>query len=210
MRTSYGCTAARLAAGVLAVSAVTWTAGCGSGSKAGSGNLPPRPPSSNPALDTNPRSSVIVVQLAVDTGVEPAANVGPGSVVDGLVKDGGLFSNWYMTGNYRTLLTRDSVVTFNDESWKVSWVIDNIGKSPTPASLQDAASEVVAQYLFDATLISKQTLGTAVDSTGWVNRGDTLKTWYSAHQNDFLPGSSSVTYSTEVTRIIEEIQGAAS
>ena len=161
-------------------------------------------------MDRNPRSPVIVVQLAVDTGVEPAANVGPGSVVGGIVKGGGQFVVWYETGNYRTLLTNESALTFGDESWKVSWVIDAIGKSPTPATLQDAASEVVAQYLLDATLISKQTLGNAVDSSGWVNRGDALKTWYSAHQNDKLPGSSSVTYSTEVARVVAVIQNPPS
>jgi len=207
MRTSYSGTAVRLAAAVLTVSVA---AGCGSGSKGGSGSVPSRPPSSNPAMDTNPRSPVIVVQLAVDTGVEPAANVGPGSVVDGVVKGGGLLVVWYNTGHYNTLLSKDSTMTFNDESWRVSWVMDSIGKSPTPATLQDAASEVVAQYLLDATLISKQTLGNAVDSSGWVNRGDALKTWYSAHQNDKLPGNSSVTYSTEVARVVAVIQNPPS
>jgi hypothetical protein len=65
-------------------------------------------------------------------------------------------------------------------------------------------------YSVDAKLLNAQTLGGVVDSAGRVNSGDALNAWYAAHQNDLLPGGMSVTYSTEVKRIVAVIQGASS
>lgn len=201
MTTSYRRNLTCLAAAVVAAS---WVAGCGSG---GHKSVPPP---SVTGSDVNPKAAVVVTQLVLDTGVLPASDVDPGVVVDGLVKDGGQFTTWYATRTNDMLLSKDSTLTVPREADKISTAMASMGKSRTLASLQPTASGILAQELVDAKLINAQALGGAVDSVGTVNLGSALNSWYSAHQNDMLPGSTSVTYSTEVTRILNVLQSMPS
>lgn len=188
---------------VVAVVAVSWTAGCG-----GSKNGASRPSATE--SDFDPNSTVIVTQLVLDTGVLPVNDVNPGVVVDGVVKDGSQFTTWYATTTSGMLLSPNSKVKLWDEARKVTTAINSMGKRATPDSLHSTALGILVQDLIDANLISAQTLGDAVDSAGKVSPGSALNTWYSAHQNDNLPGSTSVTYSTEVARIVAVLHSTAS
>lgn len=188
----------------VAVMVASWTAGCGSGSKSGGAQ-----PSATDGVPS-PNSTVVVTQFVLDTGTLSANDVDPGVVVDGVVKDGAQFTTWYATRTADMLLSGNSKVLLSDEAGKATTAINSMGKRPTSDSLHSTALGILAQELVDANLINAQTLGGAVDAAGKVSLGSALNTWYSAHQNDMLPGTPSVTYSTEVSRIVAVIQGAAS
>ncbi|MBS2545364.1 hypothetical protein KGQ19_00630 [Catenulispora sp. NL8] len=182
----------------------SWTTGCGGGSQTGGSQ-----PSATIKIPS-PDSTVVVTQLVLDTGVLPVNDVDPGVVVDGVVKDGSQFTTWYATTTSDMLLSQNSKVKLWDEAGKVTTAINSMGKGRTSDSLHSTALGILAQELVDANLINAQTLGGAVDSAGKVNLGNGLNTWYSAHQNDVLPGGTGVTYATEVTRIVTVLQGAPS
>ncbi|MEY9935312.1 hypothetical protein ABH926_009987 [Catenulispora sp. GP43] len=183
-----------------AVVVASWTAGCGSGSKSGGAQ-----PSATDGIPS-PNSTVVATQLVLDTGTLSASDVDPGVVVDGVIKDGAQFTTWYATRTADMLLSKNSKVLLSDEAGKVTTAINSMGKRPTPDGLHSTALEILAQELVDANLINAQTLGGAVDSAGKVSLGSALNTWYSAHQNDMLPGSSTVAYSTEESRIVAVLQ----
>ena len=188
----------------VAVVVASWTAGCGGGNKGGGSQ-----PSSTDGVPS-PDSTVIVTQFVLDSGTLSASDVDPGVVVDGVVRDGAQFTTWYATRTANMLLSGKSKVLLSSEAGKVTTAISSMGKRPSPNTVHSTALGILAQELVDANLIDAKTLGGAVGSAGKVSPDSALNAWYSAHQNDMLSDSASVTYSTEVSRIVAVLQNAPS
>jgi len=193
---------------VAAVLAALGTAGCGSGSHG-----PTLPSESDLASSSDVRSQVIVTQFVVDTGFLPGAELGPGAVVNGVVADNAQFTTWYGAGQNH-LLSQGSRVAIYQETPKVAAALrhlpqlqsaaDRKAKVP-PWTPEQTARAVLVQEMVDATFVSGAVAQGLTDSSDHVISGSALDSWYTAHDNDRLPGSSDMTLADEVTRIVTAI-----
>jgi len=183
-------------------------AGCGS-------KASPRPSDAELASDAIGRSNIIMAQLALDDGGIPVSVLGPGSVVDGVVAVSAQFQTSYETSAQNYPLSAKSSVRIGDEAVKAEKSLRHLARLQSASDRDhhvaawtpdEAARVIVVGGLVDAGLVPRTDLAGGFDHVSLdVTASPALDAWYSAHQSERLPGSSSLTIADEVSRALAVI-----
>lgn len=186
----------------------TITAGCSSGASG--------PKETDLAADADYRSTLIVVQVAVDSHGPSFGELDrtEGIMVNGIVTETVGFSSWIATGQNLPLSEPPPAVTISDEQPKAQATLRRIArlqnshdrKHHVPAlSPDEAARVIIATELLDSAYLTPSDLPGALDANHQVVAGAALDTWYAAHANQPLAKGAHVTLATEAQRVVAEI-----
>ena len=194
---------------VASIVAAACLAGCGGSNSSSS---PPSSGSGEPGSDPAFQAArVIVVQVALDTKRVTASDIGLGTANNGIVGNSIQMNTWYNAGNTELYLVRGGSVTIGEEVPKVEGSLhhlsqfktaeDRKNKIPTWTSEQ-AVRVILVQYLVDADAIAGTSIAGMTDGSGAVVAGPAVDSWFTAHQNDQLPGGGTMTLANEAALIM--------
>lgn len=202
----------RLSLILVPIMAAVCLGGCG-GSDASSTGKSAGSDSSEPDSGSNPvfqAAHVIVIQIAVDTKLVSADELGPGVVNNGIVDNTGQLNTWYESGNTNLYLASGGPVTLKDEVSKAEASVHHLRhfqtaedhrKKTATWTTEQVARVILIQDLVDAKDITRASVQGMTDASGAIVAGPALDAWFAAHQGDQLPGGGSSTLASEVALI---------
>lgn len=202
----------RLTLLVVPVVAAVCLVGCGSSD---TGSPSPGTTSSSSEQDSGSNAAfqaarVIAIQIAVDTKLVSAEEIGPGVMNNGIVANTGQLNTWYESGNTNLYLTSGGPVTLGDEVAKAEAAVHHLWRFQTAEdrskktatwTAEQVARVILVQDLVDAKDIPRASVQGMTDASGAIVAGPALDNWFTAHQGDQLPGGGTSTLVSEVTLI---------